>query len=39
VLELELESTLRTHFPHDAIEPVGKGEFGGVVLQRVIAPT
>ena len=38
VLELELESALRAHFPHDAIEPVGKGEFGGDVVQRVITP-
>ena len=38
VLELELEAALRAHFPHDAIEPVGKGEFGGDVVQRVITP-
>jgi hypothetical protein len=38
VLELELEATLRAHFPLDAIEPVGKGEFGGDVLQRVVGP-
>jgi hypothetical protein len=36
VLELELEAALRAHFPHDAIEPVGKGEFGGDIVQRVI---
>jgi len=36
VLEVELEATLRAHFPNDAIEPVGKGEFGGDVVQRVI---
>jgi hypothetical protein len=35
-LELQLEATLRAHFPLDAIEPVGKGEFGGDVLQRVV---
>ena len=35
VLELELESILRAEFPHDTIEPVPKGEFGGDVLQRV----
>lgn len=35
VLELELENLLRGKFPHDAIEPVPKGEFGGDVLQRV----
>jgi hypothetical protein len=38
VLELELEATLRTHFPLDRIEPVGKGEFGGDVLQGVTSP-
>ncbi|TIR49117.1 MAG: DUF2130 domain-containing protein [Mesorhizobium sp.] len=38
VLELELESALRAYFPHDAIEPVGKGEFGGDVVQRVNTP-
>lgn len=36
VLELELESLLRSKFPLDAIEPVPKGEFGGDVLQRVL---
>jgi len=35
VQELELESLLGAKFPHDAIEPVPKGEFGGDVLQRV----
>lgn len=34
-LELELETILRTRFPHDLIEPVGKGEFGGDVIHRV----
>ena len=34
-MELELEAALRAKFPHDAIEPVPKGEFGGDVLQRV----
>lgn len=38
VLELELESVLRAHFPYDSVEPVGKGEFGGAVVQRVITP-
>ena len=38
VLELELEAVLRTQFPLDTIEPGGKGEFGGDVLQRVITP-
>lgn len=38
VLELALEATLRGAFPLDSIEPVGKGEFGGDVLQRVVNP-
>jgi hypothetical protein len=38
VFELELEATLRAHFPIDQIEPVGKGEFGGDVLQGVVSP-
>ena len=36
--ELELEAMLRTKFIHDFIEPVGKGEFGGDVLQIVMNP-
>jgi hypothetical protein len=39
VLELQLESLLRQKFPHDLIEPVAKGEFGGDALQRVIGPS
>ncbi|NND45177.1 MAG: DUF2130 domain-containing protein [Xanthomonadales bacterium] len=39
VLELELEELLGTRFPHDDIEPVAKGEFGGDVLQKVVSPT
>lgn len=39
VLELALEEMLRTKFPFDSIEPVGKGEFGGDVLQRVVSAT
>ena len=35
VLEIEIESLLRTTFPFDAIEPVAKGEFGGDLVQRV----
>lgn len=35
VQELELETMLRTNFPHDTIVPVAKGEFGGDALQRV----
>lgn len=34
--ELMLEDTLRARFPFDQIEPVGKGEFGGDVVQRVV---
>jgi len=36
--ELMLEEMLRARFPFDQIEPVGKGEFGGDVLQRVVNP-
>jgi hypothetical protein len=38
VQELELESLLKAKFPHDKIEPVPKGEFGGDALQRVTNP-
>ena len=38
ILELILEETLRSKFPFDQIEPVGKGEFGGDCLQRVVNP-
>ncbi len=34
-LELELEEMLRAKFPLDLIEPVGKGEFGGDIVQHV----
>jgi hypothetical protein len=34
-LELELEALLKSKFPLDLIEPVGKGEFGGDVIHRV----
>ena len=34
--ELMLEDTLRARFPFDQIDPVGKGEFGGDVVQRVV---
>ena len=37
--ELELEALLRQKFPHDTVEPVPKGEFGGDLLHRVISPT
>ncbi len=38
VQELELETLLKARFPHDTIEPVPKGEFGGDTLHRVITP-
>ena len=38
-LEIELESQLRARFPRDLIEPVPKGEFGGDVVHRVVAPS
>lgn len=38
VLELQLETTLRTQFPLDGTEAIGKGETGADVLQRVIGP-
>lgn len=38
VLELQLESLLRSRFPHDTVVPVPKGEFGGDVVQRVFSP-
>jgi hypothetical protein len=34
-LELELQGLLRSRFPLDVIEPVGKGEFGGDIVHRV----
>lgn len=39
VQELEFEALLRQKFPRDQIEPVGKGEFGGDIIQRVMGPT
>lgn len=38
VLELELESTLRSKFPRDTVSPVPKGEYGGDVVHRVHSP-
>jgi hypothetical protein len=38
VLELEIESRIRTAFPLDVVEPVPKGEHGGDVIQRVFNP-
>lgn len=37
-LELNLEATLRLAFPHDTIEPVPKGTFGGDTVHRVVGP-
>jgi hypothetical protein len=36
VLEIALESLLRSHFLQDSIEPVPKGEYGGDLLQHVM---
>lgn len=36
VQEVVLEQILRSKFPIDSIEPIGKGEFGGDVLQTVV---
>jgi len=38
VMELELETLLRTRFPRDTIEPVPKGVHGGDVLHHVLGP-
>ena len=38
VMEIELESLLRTRFPRDTIEPVPKGVHGGDVLHHVLGP-
>ena len=37
-LEFELEAILRAKFPMDNIKRIGKGEFGGDVIQRVVGP-
>ncbi|AUC94740.1 DUF2130 domain-containing protein [Bradyrhizobium sp. SK17] len=37
VLELELEEILRSRFPTDVIDPVGKGELGADLVQQVNA--
>jgi len=39
VLELDLEETLKSAFPNDTIEPVGKGVKGADVRQIVKSPT
>jgi hypothetical protein len=36
VLELELESFLKSKFPSDSVEPVAKGERGADLLQKVL---
>lgn len=38
VAELELEQILATTFPHDQVEPIGKGIRGADVLQRIHTP-
>ena len=38
VLELDLEQTLKNHFPHDIIEPVKKGVKGADVRHTVRSP-
>ncbi len=38
VLELNLESSLRTAFPGDVISEVGKGQTGADLVQRVVDP-
>jgi len=38
VLELDLEETLRSTFPSDEIEPVGKGVRGADIRQIVKSP-
>jgi hypothetical protein len=35
VLEIQLESLLKSRFPQDEIEPIAKGTHGGDILQRV----
>jgi hypothetical protein len=37
IQELEIEASLRAAFPIDQIEPVGKGEFGGDAIHRVMS--
>ncbi len=37
VAELDLEASLRAHFPRDTIEPVAKGIHGGDCLERVLS--
>ena len=37
VLELGLEEMLKKRFPHDEVEPVGKGISGADIIQKVVA--
>lgn len=37
--EVMLEDLVRASFPHDVMEPVAKGEFGGDIVQRVRTPS
>jgi hypothetical protein len=39
VQELAMEDLLRQKFPHDIIEPVPKGDFGGDLIHRVVGPS
>jgi hypothetical protein len=39
VLEIELETLLKSSFPHDKIEPVKKGQRGADILHHVYTPT
>lgn len=36
--ELELEGTLKQHFPSDNIQPVAKGELGADLIQTIVGP-
>ena len=38
ILELDIETTLRTTFPHDTIEPIAKGTIGADIRQTVKSP-
>jgi len=38
VAEQDLEALLKAQFPHDDIDPIGKGREGGDRLQRVLVP-
>lgn len=38
VFELQLEEMIRQHFPSDTVEPVGKGQLGADLIQKVVTP-